>query len=50
MRWVCHVAYLGGPRNACKTVIERTKLKRLRGIYGHMEKINIDLHLEEIIL
>jgi hypothetical protein len=45
MRWVCHVEYMGGPRNVCKTVIEGTKLKGPRGRYGH-----IDLHLEEIRL
>jgi hypothetical protein len=41
---------MGGPRNACKTVIERTKLRGTRGRYGYMEEINIALHLEEIRL
>lgn len=50
MRWVGHLAYMGGPRNACKTVLEGTKLRGTGGRYGHMEEINIDLHLEKIRL
>jgi hypothetical protein len=41
---------MGVPRNACRTVIEGTKLRETRGRYGHMEEINIDLRLEEIRL
>jgi hypothetical protein len=50
MRWVDHAAYMGGPRNARKTVIEGAKFRRTRGKYVHMEEINIDLHIEEIRL
>jgi hypothetical protein len=39
---------MGGPRNACKSVIEGAKLRGMRGRYGNVEEINIDLHIEEI--
>jgi hypothetical protein len=50
MRCVGHAAYMGGSRNACKTVIEEAKLRGTRGTYVHMEEINIDLRIEEIWL